>query len=500
MKKIKVYIKKYASIIGAFIVAMVGLLCGAVAPVGITHADETKVHSAVMDDLQKDSAFNAENYPSVDGDFSLQVIQIAESSDGELFVYVYQPSNDTRDLVASSINISQNMEGDNPESYHNYTLTLLSTQGVFDKYRVENFTLKEDVLRYYSISAIYRVFNEEIDKKPTDDNTIEQVVYPVGQLWTATTYNGAPIYAVRYLELITIETKHIGFIHYSDGGFFFQKSTNSHYVAFSTDRQIDDLLEVEMSYTVQDKSRVDETKLGVTTTNIYDKGDPEKHDIILSKEDVFASSGGGLFADKYEYNRIQRIDDFRTQEGEYLSEETLSALNSQEWVLRFCETENSTFVTSSGEGIGYVQQVMTTYSVVTSVVIFRMEFEYDGVIYNLGVVDNISRGDLVPDGVHVDVPKLFDLPDWLFGGKGTPTWLKVIITVIVVIIIAVVGLLLLPHIVDFIVWFIPLIVTAIPKLIEKIRKRSQKRKSKKKKTASKSKSKKRKTTAKGKKK
>lgn len=461
MKKIKLYIKKYASIIGAFIVAMVGLLCGAVAPVGITHADEeTKVHSAVMDDLQKDSAFNAENYPSVDGDFSLQVIQIAESSDGELFVYVYQPSNDTRDLVASSINISQNMEGDNPESYHNYTLTLLSTQGVFDKYRVENFTLKEDVLRYYSISAIYRVFNEEIDQAPTDDNTIEQVAYPVGQLWTATTYNGAPIYAVRYLELITIETKHIGFIRYSEGGFFIQKNIDSHFVAFSTDRQIDDLLEVEMSYTLQDVSRI-------TTVTLFDtrvsetRGEPVKYDVVLSKNDI-VSDDGGWWGDAYEYNRIQRIDDFRTKEGENLSEKSLEALDGKEWVLRFCETDYKYGVLTTSETS---TQYFDEGTDALSVVIFRMEFEYDGQIYNLGVVDNITHGA----SVMPDIDTGSNMPNWItniFSGNGTPTWLKVIIAVIVVIVIIIVGILLLPYIVQGIMWLIPWILKGLWALVK----------------------------------
>ncbi|MBQ8685138.1 MAG: hypothetical protein IJ514_03080 [Clostridia bacterium] len=474
MKKVRGYIKKIMGIAAAFVVAMVGLLYQTVAPVGITIAEDTatKVHSAVMDDLKKDSNFNEANYPSVADDHSLQVIQIAESSDGELFVYVYQPCNDTLDLVASSINISQNMEGDDPESYHNYNLTLLSTQGVFDKYRVEGITLKEDVLRYYSITAIYRAFNGDIDEGSTDDNTIEQVAYAVGQLWTATTYQGSPIYSVRYLELITVETKHVGYIRYSDGGLFFQKSTNSHYVAFSTDRQIDDLLEVEMSYTVQDKSSVTITQLGTPKTTVSDKGDPVKYDIVLTKEDVFKSLGGGIFSEYYEYNRIQAIDDFRANED--LTDDTLSALQGQEWVLRFCETENSTSVSSSGEGIGYTQTEITTYSVVTSVVLFRLEYEYDGQIYNLGVVDNISRGDLIPDNNPPDLGEIIDdiFPETeffenIFGeNSGIPTWLKVVILVIVVIIAAVVVLFLLPYIVQGVILLIPKILNGLWALLK----------------------------------
>ena len=49
-------------------------------------------YSDVLDDLSKDESFSTTNYPFDSDDYSLSLIQIAESEDGELFVYVYQPS------------------------------------------------------------------------------------------------------------------------------------------------------------------------------------------------------------------------------------------------------------------------------------------------------------------------------------------------------------------------------------------------------------------------
>ena len=73
----------------------------------VSAADGTSTtYSNVLDDLKKDSNFNPDDYPDKPDDYSLQVITVAEGENGELFVYVYQPSGKTVQLEASSINIS----------------------------------------------------------------------------------------------------------------------------------------------------------------------------------------------------------------------------------------------------------------------------------------------------------------------------------------------------------------------------------------------------------
>lgn len=67
---------------------------------------ESISYSGVLDDLKKDSSFKPSNYPQNAEDYSIQVIQLAESVDKELFVYAYQPSGKSKNLKASSINIS----------------------------------------------------------------------------------------------------------------------------------------------------------------------------------------------------------------------------------------------------------------------------------------------------------------------------------------------------------------------------------------------------------
>ena len=90
-------------------------------------------YSGVMQDLQKDENFKPEDYPDNPQDYSLQVIQIAESTDKKLFLYVYNPCGVTRPLIATCVNMSLTQSVDNTRLYN---LTYVSSNGVFGKYLV----------------------------------------------------------------------------------------------------------------------------------------------------------------------------------------------------------------------------------------------------------------------------------------------------------------------------------------------------------------------------
>ena len=92
-------------------------------------------YSNVLDDLKKDSRFNPADYPDKPDDYSLSVIQVAEGENGELFVYVYQPSHPKKDLVATTIRLSTSSPYEEL-TYADYILILLDTDGVFDKYKI----------------------------------------------------------------------------------------------------------------------------------------------------------------------------------------------------------------------------------------------------------------------------------------------------------------------------------------------------------------------------
>ena len=128
-------------------------------PTNIVRA-ESSGNSSVLEDLKKDSSFYISNYKVVSiTDFnslnndeidtndvlSVEIIQIAESTSKQLYLYTYQPLNFSLPLKAKSISLSTEFTPDgqniNPK---NYDLELVSTEGLFSKYLVKNFTILED--------------------------------------------------------------------------------------------------------------------------------------------------------------------------------------------------------------------------------------------------------------------------------------------------------------------------------------------------------------------
>ena len=100
---------------------------------------EEESGSKVMTDLSRAENFNIDDYPYNPTDFSLQVIQIAESTEKELLIYVYQPSASKGDIVACTISMST--ESGNNFSPDFYRLELLNSSGVFYKYKVKDFVI-----------------------------------------------------------------------------------------------------------------------------------------------------------------------------------------------------------------------------------------------------------------------------------------------------------------------------------------------------------------------
>lgn len=374
----------------------------------IVHAfAETSKYSDVIEDLSVDSNFDINNYPEVSNDYSLEVITLAEGKNKELFVYVYQPSNDSKDLVASSINIGLSLE----EKYSPkvYDLRLVSTNGRFDKYVVENLVVSSDVQRIYSVVSIKRLFDSSIDNV-SNDNTISEVSYEVGKLFTFTDVGDETVISAEKFRTITITNKFIGMIRYMDKyGFFSEEYTDSHFVAFNTDLPMDQLLEADLVYKTQEYIEInyvnpelnDYKEPGEISDNIY---------LTLKHTDNYGNNGF-LFTDTYSYSRIQSTSDMLDNEKEKLSEESLDAINQTKWVLRFCETnyKKEFFPSYSYSSTGdLIDDGRSYYSVdctkVYDVSILRLEFRYNENIYNLGVVDNVSSGSNDPINPDWDEP------------------------------------------------------------------------------------------------
>ena len=376
--------------------------------------NETEYTSA-LEDLEKDENFNASRYPAISIDYSLDVIQIAESEENELFIYVYNPSSEVKELRATSINISISAneglyvaDDDEGMSYINYKLTFLNKDGVFYKYKVDNFTIKNDETRYYNISNIYRAFDYTLDE-PLEDQEISEVGNRVGKVWTAQTIDGEVQYTCKEVETIEITSKYVGFIRYYNGWKFYDSSCYSQYIAFSTDKPIDKLIEAEVFY-VQ-TSIMETSALGIPVESIETL--PEDKYTFLNYTQKASNSPGGLFSNSYTWDRIETVEDFKSgleDDDINLTDEAEAGLEDKKWVLRFTETDYQVI-----SGIGG----MTTryYTRVTEVSILRLKFETDGEVYSLGVIDNKQTGSLQPSNENDPWWKfLVEILIWIVGG------------------------------------------------------------------------------------
>ena len=353
-------------------------------------------YTSVVTDLQRDESFNGANYPSVANDHSLEVIQIAESENKELFVYVYQPSDEVKELTATKVVLSTAIN----ENFYPlvYDLTLISTEGVFDKYKVERLTVKEDVVRYYSIVRIQRVYDSEIDKPLDTDNEIIEVSEEVGQLWTACTIDGNVSYECIAEETIEVKDKWTGFLRYNDGFKLHIGACDSWFIAFNTDKRIDKLKEATVSYSVRDYEQYMHTNQNQPTSISY--GESKLVMVDLSDIDKVTYEADGLFGKTYKWNRIESVETFKQETA--LTDEAKKNLEGKEWVLRILETKFSKTYPLGGV-------IYSTGTEVSEETILRLKFETYGKSYNLGVVDNEQTPDREPDGGS----QIAEKPDWI---------------------------------------------------------------------------------------
>ena len=213
---------------------------------------------------------------------------------------------------------------------------------------------------------------------------------------------------------------------------------NSHIVAFSTDKDIDKLLEAEVYYEHQTYHHSLETSF--TTKESKKFGTVYSETVVLSSEDKLTYNGEGLlYATGIDVGRIQTVDEFiasvdidqQVYSGAFvdvsvssrLTESAKAALSGKEWVLRFADTESR----EAADINGFFYYYSTTS--IFNVSILRLKFETEGEVYNLGVVDNKQTGSNKPMN-NYEYNLDFHLPD--------DETLKNIIAIILVVLIIVV--------------------------------------------------------------
>lgn len=430
---------------------------------------ETATYSDVMDDLGEDETFDKSEWPDNLTDYSLQIITIAESTNGELFLYVYQPYTGTDyDLTATSVNISTGIN-DNLY-YQNYSLTLLNSSRVFYKYLVDGFEVKADALRYYDISAIYRNYYDDIDDGVAEGNTNTIGSYAIGvaKLWTACTVNGEVSYTCTDTTVVVIypEQQYVGYVRYLDGyspGFWWVVSYDCDrwYIAFDSDFEIGDLYEADVMYSY----RTYETKYtwwGASSSTTYGE-DVTNYVVTLSQDRIVQNELIGIWGQQHEWSEIESVETFI--ETNDLTDDTIETLSDKQWVLSFAVTEYIRDGTT--EGVTWTRSGTEIYDVS----ILRLKFETEGTVYNLGVVSSM----ITPDP-EADPDNNADSPD--LGNWGTSFDWQIILAVLGLIILLVLIVLFWPIfsiIFKAIIWVICLPFRAIAALFRAIKKRRQKK-------------------------
>lgn len=415
---------------------------------------DTANYTDILKDLQKDSTFNEKDYPYKSDDYSIKVIQIAESVNGALYLYTYQPCQLTTYLIATDVNMAlsdklgveeiddtgnNNSGSGNSGSNNNqgtggssgdgfgggggsgrsignktadtklYGLTLVNTSGVFAKYLVNDIKVSSDKVRYYNITSIYRAWDKALDGTTGNNNTGDKKAFEVRNIYRVTDENGEkkyycePTYTVNILNpysdyLLYLTSSSLPSIPSIKFNFERMGMLDAHYIAFSTDWEIDKLKSATVTY---------ESRTGVGHYNTFlgfdCGGDISYSDPRTGYENPTYSDRAEYTSDfwhsgrdySYSWDRIQTVPEFLATEKN-LTDETKSNLEGKQWVLRFLETERTQKETSI---LGY-KKYTTDFTKVDKVAVLRLEFETDGVCYNLGAVSDMVSGDDKPGNVE----------------------------------------------------------------------------------------------------
>ncbi len=432
-------IKKITYIIAAVFLAVFGLL-STNAGGGAMFASAASAYSSVLDDLKTDSEFNVEDYPAGGGKYKIEIIQIAESTSAELLVYAYQPYGK---LEASSISISKAIN----DSFHpkKYPLKLLTYDGVFYKYRVEEFELEEDALRYYNVPTIWRKHDKQIDGNHTGGTTTNEIAYTVGKLWTATTVQGNILYTLKETETVEILNPYSGFVRRSNGfNWTNNQSCDGHFIAFNTNYDITRLISADITYRTQEYSKA------IASGIEYGEISALQYRTVNHSEKA-GNNVNGLFADKYNWDRISTTADF-IADVNIQDEQVKNDLKSRKWIINYLETEYE--APNGGDNIiavlggigGIIYNAFDLLfskmkgTLVKEVAVLRLEFEVDGKHYNLGAVSNVVTGPETPqDEIGNAVDEFFK--NILAALARVPWWAWLIIFgVLVIIVIAILSL------------------------------------------------------------
>lgn len=419
-----------------YITVLLSILCIIVCMLGWfnhvpAYADE--VENSVLEDFAG-TDFDISEYPLEEDNYNLEVVQIAESANKELFVYVYQPFGDWSSFYATEIRLSTGIN-DNI-SYKDYKLDFVGVDESIGKYKVKDFVVLPDALRYYAIACIFRKWQSFVDKPLDNDNTITQMPFAVSQLWTASTVNGEVSYTLTVLDTIVVTNHRAGLYEYSTstvlGGDYIV--TEDYSIAFSTDIKMEKVFEADVSYWV-------ETDLSDDWRNPDIKW-VEHFVTCYSDHTSSAQNGYYLWADTYTWSDIETVESYINRVK--LTDNVKTQIKDMDWVLHYYKRD----VLANDLTHKYAGPLN-----IRDTSILRLKYMVDGKTYNVGVVDYKTTGISEPDNAYDDpFVWLESAIEWI---KKNWAWLVIgVIAIIVIIIFAPFLPSILSFVVQLFVWLI----------------------------------------------
>ncbi|MDE6402166.1 MAG: hypothetical protein K2L54_06085, partial [Clostridiales bacterium] len=321
-------------------------------------------------------------YPVIADDYSVQVIQIAEDINNGLVVYIYLPSAGSKSILATSINIAVN--SNETSDRNNYKLTLLASHFAVMKYKVKGLTIPDTSERTYDVSTVFRHYNKTIDGAAADGTTVSEKAYPVGQLWTVTTTpDGEVRYSCKATEAITVTDRFDGTLRYMNGKAIFN-SIDRHFIAFTTDRDIDEIFSADVTY--------------VATTSIYNSvlGDSGSEitvnpptTIHISRDELFSNNLDYWEKWNHSWYGVETVSEFLAKES--LRDEVKNKVKTKKWVLSYLVTDFELLYMGTAL-LGNTYKYVKT----SEVAMLQLKFSTDGIVYDIGVVDDKVTSDPYP--------------------------------------------------------------------------------------------------------
>ena len=443
---------------------------------------EGLVASNVLEDLEKDREFDINDYPSKevtsldDLDTMANIITIAEGTDNQLFIYVYQPYYNAYEFKLDSISMSneKSLNGNYSEgSIKSYDLEFCNSYKTLYKYELKNYKVNVDEqYRYYGLIAIWRPFIQGLDTK-VEGAVDQKVSLSVGQQWCVYTINGGLQYEMATFNTVEITPIFTGTFEFSNGlnwggilGSF--KWGNSHFICFNVDNYIvKHIYDADLTCKVRDVTETWATFVGTE----YFYGEYEEKYITLTDIDKVSYTGTGLWGFEYSCNRIMSSSDFIKNyqgQGVLVDSEVEAKIKSSQWVFSFLETEKSS-VNYSGGYSNY-------YSECADVTILRLHFlDINNNIYNLGAVMDKTTADNIPDGTgsaNPDLSGIWEVLRWVLLVIGVIAVVAILAIFFPIFSIILKGLI---FILKFIFNIITLPFRLIGKLINKIKERKRKK-------------------------